>query len=195
MTNMKLRSYKTRLGVLAVTWVATGALISVFYVAVLAPARARSAQVGQALVEARRNLDWVLEATRPEGIGQLNEEATALESRTGDFIYTPDGLAQLALSVGRLATERKAANVSVQTRDAATPEGKRIVERRLEVACNTGFHEFVGLLNAFERYKPVLLIDAFSLQRPGASGEKLSTNMTVTVLVDTSVRVKSPPSR
>ena len=193
---MKLRSYKTRLGVLAVTWVATAALVSTFYVAVLAPARAHCAQVGLALVEARRHLDWVTEATQPERITQIEEEATAQESRAGDFTYSPDGLAELALSVGRLATERRASNVSVQIRDVpSSKDKKRIVERRLEVGCNAGYHEFVGLLNAFERSRPVLLVDSLSLQKSGSASDKLNTNMTLTVLVDTQAQVQSPASR
>lgn len=193
---MKLRSYKTRLGVLAVTWVATAALVSTFYVAVLAPARTRSAQVGQALVEARRHLDWVTEATRPEHLTQLEEEATALEARAGDFTYSPDGLAELALSVGRLASERRAANVSVQIRNAPSSRDKqRIMERRLEVGCNAGFHEFAGILNAFERSRPVLLVDSLSLQRSGSASDKLNTSMTVTVLVDTQAQAQSSLSR
>src|SRR3989304_6181313 len=105
MTDMKFRSYKTRVGVLAVTWVATGAVASVFYVAILAPARHHCAQVGQALVEANRRREWVNEATRTDCLKQLDEEATALKNRAGNFLYTPDGLAQLALSIGRLAAD------------------------------------------------------------------------------------------
>ena len=192
---MRTRSYKTRLGVLAWVWVAAAVVAGVFYAVILSPARAHHQQLVQTLAEEKGRLDWVAAATRPEALAELTEQVKALETRAGDFSYTREGLAELAFSVGRLAADQKVANVRVKTQETRGATDERVAERRLEIECNGGFHEFAGLLNAFERHRPVLFVDTLSIQRPTSAGEKLNTSMTVTVLVDTPGQVQSPSTR
>jgi Tfp pilus assembly protein PilO len=182
---MKIQSYKTRLGILAATWAAGAMVAGMFYVVVLSPAWQHLAWLDKELADEKRELDWATEATLSDRLSQVAADVASLDSRAGDLTCTPEGLADLVFSIGRLAADRKVSNVSVQPQDTKAATTQRITERRLKVECSGGFHDFAGLLNDFERHRPVLFVDAFSIQRPSTPVEKLSTDMTVTVLVDT----------
>ena len=185
---MRTGSYRTRLGVLTGVWIAAAAVAGAFYAVILSPAQAHYQQVVQTLAEEKGRLDWAAAATRPEALAELTEEVQVLETRVGDLSCTREGLAELAFSVGRLTADQKVDNVRVKTQETRGATDERVAERRLEIECNGGFHEFAGLLNAFERHRPVLFVDALSIQRPTTAGERLNTSMTVTVLVDMPTR-------
>lgn len=172
------------------TWVPCIALGVASYLFALEPQMRRVNALEMELTDARRLYSRAVEAARPENQLRLTQEAQKLNDRVADFILLPETAPDLAFEIAELASTTEVESFMMKPQDRAgletVPNCDKVGERLINVAFTSHFHQFVTLLNALERHRPVLFIETFAITRPRQEAEKPRIDMQLAVLVEKS---------
>lgn len=181
--------YKKYLTKTVLIWAGCFVLFFLVHLLVLAPQKRSRKLVEKQLAEKKQMYDSVLKTTRKETKIQLNEQIEHLRNSLKDFVIDYEDSANLTFDISQIANEKKVTSFSIKNkdkknhRDSATPDYNYICENHIDVSFTAGFNQFAALLNALERYRPVVFVDKFIITRPKHDHLARQVNMDLAVFV------------
>lgn len=177
----------------AIVWAACLALFLLAYIMVLRPQHLSEKRLDKALTEKKRLYESAQRAAQETTRAQLNEQIKQLRDRLHDFVIEFEESANLTFDIGQIANEKKVTAFSVKGKEnrttSAVPDCNAISESHMDVSFVSGFYQFATFVNALERHKPVLFVNAFTITRSNQNDAAYE------VTLDVAAFVKKPRER
>ncbi|MHC4334548.1 MAG: GspMb/PilO family protein [Planctomycetota bacterium] len=153
----------------ALLWIACLAVFLPAYFLALVPQiqnrdrlRAELAQKERAHRNAR---DYAVRQAR----GAPAKEIEQLRQRFSDFVFDFEDSGDLTFVISEIATGKQVSSLgSIRVDERAEPgipDCKRIAESAVDISFSAGFNQFLTLINALERNRPVVFVDTFTITR------------------------------
>jgi len=177
----------------AIVWVACLALFLLAYIMVLRPQHLSEKRLDRTLTEKKQLYESAQKAAQETTRAQLNEQIKQLRDRLHDFVIEFEESANLTFDIGQIANEKKVTAFSVKGKEnrttSAVPDCNAISESHMDVSFVSGFYQFATFVNALERHKPVLFVNAFTITRSNQNDAAYE------VTLDVAAFVKKPRER
>jgi hypothetical protein len=179
--------HKRYLKTISLTWGASLGLFLLAYVVVLGPqGRAKSSALRN-LVEQEQAYKAARKATEEQAQERLKEQLRHLSDKIEDFVVAFDKSANLTFDISRMANEREIESFNIKNEGeidiSVNDENRTVFENSIEVTFSASFNQFASLLNALERYKPVVFVDSFNISPPDINSGKPQISMNLVCLV------------
>ena len=169
----------------ALLWTASLAVFLLAYFLVLVPQRQNrdrlSAELAQKEQQRRSARDY--EARQAEGAPA--QEIQQLHERFNDFVFDFQNTGDLTFAISEIAKDKQVpslANIHVGERaEPAVADCRRIAESTIDISFKADFNQFLNLVNALERHRPVVFVDTFTItrSRQGDSGHPVEMKLAV----------------
>jgi len=133
--------------------------------------------------EARAQYDDALKAMEPESRKTFAGQIEQIRNRFGDFTINFEDSSNLTFDISQMADKLQVSALSIKTKtNQPIKDCTRISENQIYVSFNGSFGQFLGLLNALERYRPVVFVTKFSVEGQNVSfGSEVNMDLAVFV--------------
>ncbi|HUV62521.1 MAG TPA: hypothetical protein VMW24_01420 [Sedimentisphaerales bacterium] len=197
-----IETHKKYLTKAAVVWAVCLTLLLLAYMAVLRPQSVNKKRLDRALTEKKESYEAAQAAARESTQTQLHEQIRQLQERLRDFVIDFEDAANLTFDIGQIASEKKVGSFSVKSKDkrggSTIPDSESVGENHIDVSFIAAFHQFATFVNALERHRPVLFVNAFTMTRSTKDDSSYEVMLDVAALVkkqrETETADKSSPS-
>ena len=161
--------YRKHLTTVALIWAGCFVLLFFIYMLVLAPQKRSKRQSDKELSEKKQAYEAAVQAAQEGTKRKLNEQIERLQYSLKEFAIDFEDSANLIFDIRRIATDKEVGSFSIEpkdTRRVLRKSGlKHISESHIDISFTAGFNQFAALLNALERYRPVVFVDKFTITR------------------------------
>jgi len=179
--------YKKYLTMVALIWLGCAVLFLLVYVFALAPQLKTKKQIQEQLAEKKQIYDSARNAAQKGTQDRLSEEIKHLRDRLEDFVIDSEDLANLTFDISQIANEKGVGSFSISIADRpASVEAEKdnyLWESSIDISFTAGFNQFASVLNALERYQPVVFVDKFVIHRSIQNSSDHQVVMDVAVFV------------
>lgn len=173
---------KKYLGTMLLVWGACLILLFFAYMIVLLPQSQQKKHLKSELDKMEQRYSEIQDATNQESRDRLTNLVESLRNLAGAFVINFEDNSNLTFDIGHLAELQNLGSLSIKTRpDQSLLKCSHITENQISINFNSGFNQFLALLNALERHRPVVFVDDFSVNRPqqGQQNNEITMNLSV----------------
>jgi Tfp pilus assembly protein PilO len=184
---MKKLIYRKHLTTFALVWSGCFVLLFLIYMLMLAPQQRSKRQSDKELAEKRQVYETAVKAAQERTKRKLNEQIERLQYSLKEFAIDSKDSANLIFDIRQIATDKEVGSFEIEPKDTRgvlrKSDLKHISESQIDISFTAGFNQFAALLNALERYRPVVFVDKFKITRSKdvESGHKVDMGLAVFV--------------
>jgi hypothetical protein len=185
---------KKYLGTMLLVWGGCLILFCFAYMMILLPQNRQKQNLKSELDKIEQRYLETQDGTNQDSRDRLNNMVENLRSQAGGFVVNFEDNANLTFEIGRLAEQQNVGSLSIKTKsDQSLPKCSHITESQISINFSSGFNQFLAMLNALERHRPVVFVEDFAVSRPQAGQQNNVITMNLAVLI--TKRPESPKSK
>jgi len=169
----------------ALLWTACLAVFLLAYFLVLVPHRQNRDRLDAELARKEQERRSARDYAARQAAGAPAEEIEQLRERFNDFVFDFENTGDLTFAISQIAKDKQVpslANIHVGERDGpGTGDYKRIAESTIDISFKADFNQFLTVVNALERHRPVVFVDTFTItrSRQGDTGHPVEMKLAV----------------
>ncbi len=122
------------------------------------------------------------------GLHMFDERLEMFHERYSDFVVEPDYVHNFPLKISQIAKKIGIRSISTKGKTgllySEIPNCERIVTSHINISWTGTYRQFAQLVNALERYRPVILIDRFRVSRSSLSSKLNEINIGLVIIVE-----------
>ena len=173
---------------LALLWLVLTAFIGLIYFIVALPVRIKISRLQARITVKNKEVRRMVEYVSEENLDHLKKLHEDLRHRLGTFVSNADMVNDSICEISRIAEQVGVRDFKTRQKsfDGFEPVAncQLLSAANVQVECRGTYFQFLKLVNAYERFRPIILIDRFSFHNDG--GKFLVIKMTLTILVNNS---------
>jgi len=168
--------YQKYVKTVTTVWLVSFVVLAGAYMFLLAPQSSIRRQLDQQLAQKKRACGQAQLAADQEYRNKQQEEIERLASKLRDYVVGSDESDSMTFNISQIArkTSIDAPNIKNEQKSNRGPsdsfECEFITENYISVDFAGDFDQFAKLLNALERHRPAIFVEAFSIERSKRDG-------------------------
>ena len=179
-----IEKYLIKIGLI---WAGCFVLFFFAYILMIAPQKKTKKHLEEEFAKVRQSYDLAQKAGQKETREKWNTELEHLQEELKKYAIDFEDSTDLTFDISRIADESQAASFAVKTRGnqgaSELPGSKYLQENYIDISFTAGFRQFLALLSALEKHKPVIFVDKFKMTRSGESDFSHPVDMNLAVFV------------
>ena len=167
-------------------WIISMAVLGLAYLVLVVPMSITASRQRQAILDKAKEIETVSDYVSEKNLKDLKKQTDMLLDRLGKFTAEMHLASECTYAISNIAERLGTRNFSTK-QDAYEAFSKvenceLLLAARIDISCKGSSDQFLRLVNEYERYRPIVLIDKFSIEAADDGLNKIK--MSLTILID-----------
>lgn len=171
---------------IALIWIVLMAVIGLIYFIIALPVQLKVSKAQDRIAAKTDQARDMVEYINQENLDRLKKSRQDLKHRLGTFVSNADMVNESIYAISSIAEQVGVKDFTTRQEsfDGFKPIAncQMLAAANVQVKCRGNYFQFLKLVNAYERFRPVILIDRFSFRNDGS--KYLAIKMSLTILVN-----------